>query len=78
MKGKDQQPEATLNASCKPFHCSHTVYVGLPSSLLPAAVTIKTAASPDVVQLTGTSTTPTQRSFLRGDWTGCGSTRSPP
>lgn len=33
-EGQDQQPEATMNASCKLFHCSHTalLYVAVCSS----------------------------------------------
>lgn len=77
-KRQDQQPEATSNASCKLFHCSHTasLHVGLPSSSQ-QRLQVKTAASPDVAQLTGISDTPT-RTLMSLEWGGCGSTRSPP
>lgn len=68
-EGQDQQPEATMNASCKLFHWSHTalLYVGLRSSSLLQAN--KTAAWPDV-QLTGASTTQTHTpmSLVWGAW----------
>lgn len=55
---QDQQPKATLNASCKLFHCSHTalLHVGLPSSSQ-QWLRVKTAASPDVARSTGISDT---------------------
>lgn len=53
-EGQDQQPEATLNASCKLFQCSHTVllYVGLPSSSQ-QRLRMKTAASPRCCSVDG-------------------------
>ena len=63
-KDKTSSLKPPLNASCKLFQCSHTVvlYVGLPSSSqqqlqIKKKHKKKTAASPDVVQLTGTSDT---------------------
>lgn len=70
-KDKTSSLKPPLNASCKLFHCSHTVvlYVGLPSSSqqrLQIKKKKNTAASPDVVQLTGTSDADADESWKSG------------
>lgn len=70
-EGQDQQPEVTLNASCKLFHCSHTVllYVCLPSSsLYLRRLTIKQLSDQMLYSRQVDSTTQTPMSRVRGGW----------
>ena len=61
----DQQPRATLNASCKLFLCAREPPFCIPTAAMSEGEKAKTAASPDVVQLTGVLDAQTQTLMMR-------------